>query len=283
MSDDEVIKAISRQCVPVAINRESISNEKSAAGDLYRDIRKQRPNQYQGIYVIDPKGKVLANQAEPPKDVKLWAKDLRDQIDAGVKAFGEITQRPAMKLTALDDRGIGTRADGSAVLAVTLRYMHLGLDKRGIGGPAFDSVVLTSEQLSKFGIAKAKAGMTWKVPATDAKHLHKVLSPNSDPNTLAQADEVTLAKLEGKVERVSRGIAYLRFTGRISGAHVWIFPPNKGKEINGDVKLDGVGTCDAITGKLKSIILVGMGEYRNYPPYDQVGKYGAVIEWKAKP
>ena len=88
MSDDDVIKAISRQCVPVAINRELISIEKSPVGDLYRDIQKQRPNQYQGIYVIDPKGKVLANQAEPPKDEKLWAKDLRDRIDSGVKAYG---------------------------------------------------------------------------------------------------------------------------------------------------------------------------------------------------
>ena len=282
MSDDQVIKAISRQCVPVAINRELISTEKSAAGDLYRGIQKQR-QQYQGIYVIDPSGKVLANQAEPPKNVKLWAKDLRDRIDVGVKAYGEVTQRPVMRLTALDDRGHGTRADGSAVLAVTMRYMHLGLDKRGIEGLSYDSVVLTAEQLSKFGVTKAKAGMTWKVPSTDAQHLHKVLSPNSDPNTLARADEVTFAKLEGKVERVSKGIAYLRFTGRITGTHIWQFPPNKGKEINGDVKLDGVGTCDAGTGKLRSIILIGMGEYRNYPPYDNLLKYGAVVEWKAKP
>ena len=267
----------------MAVNRELISTEKSSVGDLYRDIQKQRPNQYQGIYVIDPKGKVLANQAEPPKDEKLWAKDLRDRIDSGVKAYGEVTQRRATKFTALDDRGKGTRADGSAVLAVTIRYMHLGLDKRGIDGLTLDSVVLTSEHLSAFGVAKAKTGMTWKVPTTDAQHLHKVLSPNSDPNTLARADEVTVAKLEGKVERVSRGIAYLRFTGRISGTHVWIFPPNKGKEIHGDAKLDGVGTCDAVTGKLRSIILVGMGEYRHHPPYDNVVKYGAVVEWKAKP
>ena len=283
MSDDEVIKAISRQCVPVAINREQISQEKSAAGDLYRDIKKQRPNQYQGIYVVDPKGKVLANQAEPPKDEKLWAKDLRDRIDAGVTAYGEVTRRPTRKFTALDDRGRGTRSDGGAVLAVAIRVMHRGLDKRGIDGLTLDSVVLTSEQMSAFGVAKAKTGMTWKVPATDAQNLHKVLSPNSDPNTLARADEVTLAKLEGKVERVSRGIAYLRFSGRISGTHVWIFPPNKGKEIHGDVSLDGVGTCDAVTGKLRSIILVGMGEYRHHPPYDQIVKYGAVVEWKAKP
>ena len=121
------------------------------------------------------------------------------------------------------------------------------------------------------------------MPATVAQQLHKVLSPNSDPNTMPRADEVTFAKLTGKVERVSKGVAYLRYTGRITGIHVWEFPPNKGKEINGDVKLSGVGTCDAKTGELRSITLVGAGEYRNFPPYDNVVKYGAVVEWRAKP
>ena len=275
-------EAISRQCVPVAINRELLSKEKSPVGDLYRSIQKQR-TQYQGIYVIDPAGKVLANQAKPPEDEKLWAKDLREKIDAGVKAYGDVTRRPKTKFAALADRGEGTRADGSGVLAVYARFLHLGTDKRGFGDPTYDSVALTAAEFAHFGKRESKAGMTWKVPANVVQHLHKVLSPNSDPNTLARADEVTLAKLEGKVERVSKGIAYLSFTGQITGTHVWPYPPNKGKEINGDVKLIGVGTCDAKTGKLRSITLVGAGEYRNFPPYDQVTKYGAVVEWKAKP
>ena len=29
--------------------------------------------------------------------------------------------------------------------------------------------------------------------------------------------------------------------------------------------------------------LVGAGEYRNFPPYDNLIKYGAVVEWRAKP
>ena len=282
LSDDEVVKSISRQCVPVAINRELMSKDKTAVGDLYRSIQKQRPDQYQGIYIIDPDGKVLANQAKPTEDKNLWAKDLRDRIDAGVKAYGEVTRRPAMRFSALDDRGVGTRKDGSVILAVYARHLLLGLDKRGFGDPTYDSVVLTSEERAHFGQKEAKSGTTWKVPATVVKHLHKVLAPNSDPNTLARADEVTFAKLEGKVERVSRGIAYLRFTGRITGTHIWEFPPNKGKEIQGDVTLIGVGTCDATTGELRSITLVGAGEHRNYPPYDNVVKYGAVVEWKAK-
>ena len=254
LSDDTVFEAISRQCVPVAINRELMNKEKSAVGDLYRSIQKQRPEQYQGIYVIDPTGKVLANQAKPPEDEKLWAKDLRDKIDAGVKAYGSVTTRPKAKFT-----------------------------KRGFGDPTYDSDALTAEELAKFGPGEPKAGAKWKVPANVVQHFHKVLSPNSDPNTLARADEVTLAKLEGKVERIGKGIAHLSFTGQITGTHVWPYPPNKGKEINGDVKLIGVGTCDATTGKLRSITLVGSGVYRDIPPYDQVKKYGAVVEWKAKP
>ena len=280
LSDDEVVKAISRQCVPVAINREVISKEKSPAGDLYRSIQKQRPNQYQGIYVIDPEGKVLSNQANAPEDIRLWARDLRERIDAGVKAFGGVTRRPTAKFTALNDRGEGTRADGSIVLAVYLR--HIGPDGRGFGDPAYDSAALTSEERTHFGRAGAKTGATWKVPATAVRTLHKVLSPNSDPNTMPRADEVTFARLTAQVERVSKGVAYMRYTGRITGTHVWEYPPNKGKKIHGDVTLVGVGTCDAKTGELRSITLVGAGEYRNFPPYDQVSRYGAVVEWKAR-
>ena len=259
-----------------------MSKEKSPAGDLYRAIEKQRPKQYQGVYVVDPAGKVLANQATAPEDKRLWAKDLRDRIDAGVKAYGEVTRRPTAPFTALNDRGKGTRADGRAVLAVTMRTMHFGLDPRGFERPSHDSIALTPEQRIAFGKAGAETGATWKVPATVAQHLHKVLSPNSDPNTLPRADEVTFVRLTARVERVSKGVAYLRYTGRITGTHVWEFPPNKGKEIHGEVRFTGVGTCDAKTGELRSIVLVGMGEYRNFPPYDEVVKYGSVVEWKAK-
>ena len=283
MSDDEVVEAISRHCVPVAVDRGVLYREKSAVGDLYRAIQKQRPEQYQGIYVIDPEGKVLANQSKATADRTLWAKDLRERIDAGVKAYGDVTLRPAGRFAAQKDRGKGTRADGSVVFAVYTRVMHRGLDKVGFGKPMFDSVELTSADLAKFTPREPKSGMAWKVPATVTQHLHKVLSPNSDKNTLATTDEVTFAKLEGKVERVSRGVAFLRFTGRISGTHAWPFPPHKGKEMNGDVKLVGVGTCDADTGELRSITLVGAGEYRHYAPDDGLVKYGAIVEWKAKP
>jgi hypothetical protein len=283
LSDDEVVKAIARQCVPVALNRELISKEKSASGDLYRAIQKQRPKQYQGIYVVDPDGNVLSNHGHTPEDRSRWTKEVRDQIDAGVRAYGGVTRRPTAKFTALNDRGEGKRADGSIVLAVTVRHLLQGLDRRGIGVPSHDSIALTAEQRAPLGRAEAEAGQMWKVPATTVQRLHKVLSPDSDPNTLPRADEVTFARLLCKVERVSKGVAYLRYTGRIAGTHVWEFPPHKGKESHAEVNFTGVGTCDAETGELRSIILVGAGAYRSVPPYDQVSKYGAVVEWKAKP
>ena len=267
----------------MAINREMISKEKSAVGDLYRSIQKQRPEQYQGIYVIDAEGKVLANQAKPPKDESLWASDLRERINAGVKAYGGVTRRPASKFAALQDRGGGKRADGGAILAVYARVMHLGLDRRGFGDPTYDSVTLTATQLSHFAIRDPKVGDTWKVPAATVQSLHKVLSPNSDPNTLARADEVTFAKLEGTVERLGKNVAYLSFKGRITGDHVWEFPPNKGKTIHGDVQLVGVGACDLKTGELRSVTLIGDGVHRNFPPYDNTVRFGAVVEWKLKP
>ena len=33
---------------------------------------------------------------------------------------------------------------------------------------------------------------------------------------------------------------------------------------------------------LLSLLLLGDGRYRNYPPYDNVVRYGSVVEWRLK-
>jgi hypothetical protein len=48
------------------------------------------------------------------------------------------------------------------------------------------------------------------------------------------------------------------------------------------VTLSGAGTCEAKTGKLLSLTLVGYGVYRSDRPNDAAKKYGAIVDWRLK-
>jgi hypothetical protein len=268
--------------VPVALNLYKIRDKKGPAGDFFRDVQKQRPEQYQGIYVVSPAGKVLSNQAKEPARPKTWTQDLLDVLDRGVKAYGDVTTRKVKVVDPQPYRGAGVRSDESIVLAVYTRWMLFGVERRGLGTPTFDSIELTSTQVASLSLASSEKGATWQVPPGVVKQLHKALSATSDKSTLARANEVDQATLKGKVERIEAGIAYLSFEGKLAGEHAGNFDPNKGKKTKADLSLTGVGTCEARTGKLLSLTLVGDGSFRGFPPYNGAQRFGAVIEWQRK-
>jgi hypothetical protein len=276
-----VIRRVSRNFVPVALNLYEIRKAKGTGGDFFRAVQKQRPAQYQGLYAIDPAGKVLSSQANQPKKGS-WVNDTLRVLDDALDSYGEVTRRKVKASDPLPDRGKGVKEDGGIVLAVYTRPMVLGLDRRGLGAVAIDSVALTAGQRTTLGVPDAEAGITFEVPGRVVRLFHKVLSATSDASNLARPNEVTQSKLTGKVVRVRRGIAYLSFQGFLTGVHAWPFEPNKGKKIHAEVTLRGVGTADAKSGKLLSLTLVGDGRYRHFPPYDEVTKYGAVVQWRAE-
>ncbi len=282
MSDEAVIRRVTRNFVPVALNLYTIRVEKSPAGDFFRAMQKQRPEQYQGIWIVSSEGKILSTQSKEPEKRETWAQALLSVIKDGLTAFGEVTPRNPEAIELLPDRGVGRREDGSIVLKVHTRLMLLGLDKRGLGEPTFDSVVLTATDLGKLEFPNLTAGSEFDVPLTVARKLHRVLSPSSDANTMPRADEVTEGKLSATVERVRGEIVYLNFKGKIAGIHTWEFDPHKGKKIPAEMTFTGVGTCEKKTGKLLSMTLIGDGRYRTFPPYEEVKKFGAVVEWRRK-
>lgn len=282
MSDPTVIARIRRNFVPVALNLYTIRDAKGPGGDFFRSVQKQRPKQYQGLYVVTPEGKVLATQDRMLDPPKRWADAVLGMIAEATEATGPLAARLETPTTMPADRGVGRRKDGDMVLAVYARSMTLGLDRRGWGERAIDSVTLTASQAYYLSVKDRDAGTRWSMPASVVRKLHKVLSPNSDANTLATIDEVTAATMVGQVDRVAGGVAYLSFRGRIAGTHVWQFDPHKGKKIHAEVELHGLGTCEEKSGKLLSITLIGYGRYRNYPPYDEPEAYGAVVQWRAK-
>lgn len=277
-----MIKVIRRSFVPAALNLYEVRKDKGPAGELWQKVQKQKPELYQGLFVVDGDGKVLAAHGKMVEPDRKWAEEVLDTFSAALARFGKVTPRDPAPRDPLPGRGLGLRRDGGITLAVYLRPMVLGLDPRGLGQLALDSVNLSEDDASRFSRENAKEGQTWVIPAAIVSRFHKVLSPTSDANNLAREDEVTEARLKGKVEAVVDGVAYMRFSGRIAGEHVWEFPPHKGKKIKAEATLEGVGAADAKTGRLSRLVLVARGVFRSYPPHDDPSGYGAVLDWRRR-
>lgn len=269
--------------MPVAVNLHVIRKDTGPGGDFFRAVQKQRTDVYQGLFVVSPEGKVLAVQHRWNEKNDRWSRDVVAALETGVKAFGPVSERTVRRVDPLPFRGKGVREDGSINLAGYARWMMRGMDRTALGEIMLDSVDLTAKQVESLARPDATRGATWKVPASVVRQFHKILSPTSDKSTLARADEVTTANLEGRIERVSNGIAYLSFKGLVAGSHAGDFDPHKGKKTHAEMPLVGVGSCEAKTGKLLSITLVGDGWIRGFPPYDQKSRFGAVLEWRRTP
>jgi hypothetical protein len=203
LSEPEVIQQVTRCFVPVALNRLSIRQAKGASGDFFRAVEKQRPKQYQGIWIVSPEGKVLGSHDKMLHKPGEWGQAMLRVIDDSLTACGGVSTRKAGPIDLLPDRGVGERADGSIVLVVHTRFMLAGLDPKGfVLGPTFDSVILSKEDRADFELPGLSAGDDFKIDTEVVRKLHKVLSPNTDVGTLPRADEVTRAALRGKVVRV---------------------------------------------------------------------------------
>src|SRR5205823_3669921 len=82
-----------------------------AAGDFFRAAQKQRPAQYQGLYLVSPDGKVLASH-QNFKSHKTWPEELLDDLRPGLKAFGAVRPREVRRDDPTPRRGSGVRPDG---------------------------------------------------------------------------------------------------------------------------------------------------------------------------
>jgi hypothetical protein len=275
LSDDRVIEFVSRNFVPIAQNLYVIREEKGPAGDFFRDIQKQRPNQYQGLYIVNAEGKVLASHQQFNSE-KTWTNELLADLKPGLKAVGEIKPRDLKHVDPLPHRGIGVREDGSVVLALYLRFSIKGVPLREVPDPTIDSLPLSAAEWTKWAPFKPEAGATWSLPEGVVRKFSRVLGP-SDEDSMPRPKEVQSVQFSGKVQSVEDGIAYLTYEGRISGFHET--QSNKGK-CHGEAMLIGVGVYDVKNGRMLSMTLVFDGVFRGVKPYNQPAKYSAVVEWK---
>lgn len=272
-----MIRFIATNTVPVAQNLYEIRKQTDSAGDFFRAVQKQRPAQYQGLYLVAPDGKVLASHQNFKSD-KTWAKELLADLEPGLKAFGPIKPRDAQRGDPSPQRGNGLLADGGATLAIYLRYSIKGIPLRELPNPMIDSLTLTAKDLTKLAPPKPEVGAGWEIPEDLARRFSRLLGPG-DEDTMPRPNEVTSFKLTGKVRALEAGVAHLIYEGKLTGSHL-----NQAKKrTQAEVKLTGVGRYDAKAKRLLSLVWVSDGAYKGPPPYDQPRSYSAVVEWTRNP
>jgi hypothetical protein len=257
----------------VAVNLYKVRRARGAGGELFRAAQRQK-DQYQGLWVLSPAGKVLAGHHDV-KDHKNWPQEVLDTLDAGLKAFGPVRPRRVKPTDPLPHRGVGTGPDGAVTLAVYARYLHRG--KRD--GPAvIDSLTLPAGQWRAFMPPKATAGTEWALPGAVARRLCRGLSPSSDQSTMPRPGEVSAVRLSGRVVEVKEGIARLRYRGEIAARHTY-----EGKASHGQARVIGSGSYDVKARRMRSLLLLLEGTHRSPPPYDQAARETeAVVEWSCE-
>jgi hypothetical protein len=262
----------------VALNLYVIRAQKDSAGDFFRAAQKQRPAQYQGLYLVARGGRVLASH-QNFKSHKTWPQEVLADLEPGLKAFGDLKPRDPRRSDPLPQRGHGVESDGTVTLAIYLRYSIKGIPLRELPNPTIDSLRLTPKELADLAAPKPNPGTESEVPEALARRFSRVLGPG-DEDTMPRPPEVTSLKLAGKVQAVEDNVAYLVYEGTLAASHL-----NQAKKrTHGTATLTGVGRYDVKAGRLLSFVWVFDGVYRGPPPYDQPRAYSGVVEWsRARP
>src|SRR5438034_3934720 len=180
-----VIHRVTTNFVPVAVNLYKVRQARDAGGELFRSVQRQK-DQYQGIWIVSPSGKVLAGHHEI-KSRETWTQEVLDTVNAAVKAFGPVPPRQVKATNPLPFRGHGVQPDGTVCLAAYARQM-LGGERQNApagvpasrlwlwdgvlrpDGPAvIDSLTLTAREWASLVPARHKVGTTWAVPEAVAR------------------------------------------------------------------------------------------------------------------
>jgi hypothetical protein len=287
-----VIRLISENFVPVALNLYVIREDKSAAGDFYRKAQQQMPEQYQGLYLCSPDGKLLVKKTLWSKERQSWSDNVLRGLTEGLQAFGSVEPRQG-RSDYLARRGCGLNKDGGVILSVSTKLLLVpqlpedlaDLNISAIPATGHDRILLSAAELATLVPAGVSEGTKWVTSEVTARKFFPVLD-NWDKR-FRKPSEVTDVHLAGKVRSVRHGIAYLNFEGHIGGTHVWpreAGPAFAGKSLRSEMKLlAGVGAYDVKAGNLISLTLVfegRAGDPEKLRTPGQEGHYGAVVEWR---
>jgi hypothetical protein len=308
LSSDDVIRRVSASFVPVAVNLYKVREADDAGGELFRSVQRQK-DQYQGVWIVSPEGKVLAaihdyQAVRDQEKLKLdtgevrrrMAEELLAVVNRALDEFGPVTTRSAEADNPLPSRGRGVQADGSVTLAVYARQMLGGGREsappsvpesrlwlwegplRADGPPVIDSFSLDAKRWSAFAPPKSQPGMTWEVPDTIAREFCRVLVPSSDQSAMPLPDDARRARLTATVESIEDGVARIRLVGDWEAVH--LCEGDADRPIGGVAVADGIVTYDLDQKAVQSLLLVFRGTHGR--PNDDNGQNptGAVVEWR---
>lgn len=293
---------MSQNFVPAAINLYRVRQATDGSRELFRSIQTQK-DQYQGIWIVSPGGKVLAGKHDY-EDFKNGARELLKTIDAGLAAFGPVKPRrvkPVEKISAemisafLPFRGKSVRPDRSVNLALYVRQVRGGGREtippgvgpgrawvwngryRVDGPPVLDTVSFSSAEWRAFAPKKVEPGASWSVPEQVARKFTRLLTASSDQSAMPRPEDAKLAKMECTVESVSGGEARIRLSGRWQMVHAR--EGDKNRLLFGAATARGVAVYDVRGHSMRSFLLVFDGTVRYRRADAPPNRTGAVAEW----
>lgn len=282
--------------MPVAVNLYKTRKAQDAGGELFRSVQRQK-DQYQGIWIVSPQGKVLAGHHEIKRH-ETWTQEVIETTDAAVRLFGSVPPRQAQATNPLPFRGQGVQPDGSVCLAIYARQMLGGGRQTAPAGVAdsrlwlwdgtlrpdgpvvIDSLTLAAEQWLALSPPKTEVGTTWSVPDAVARQFCRVLVPSSDQSAMPHPEDAKLARLTATVETVEGGLARIHLTGVWDAVH--LIEGDATRPVRGAATADGVAVYDLKQRSLQSLLLVFSGTYGR-PNDESVCATGAVAEWQYEP
>jgi hypothetical protein len=274
------------------VNLYTVRRAKGAGGKLFRSVQRQK-DQYQGIWIVSPQGKVLAGHQEF-KSPESWVQEVRETMDAALKAFGSVSPREVKPTNPLPYRGHGVQPDGGVCLAVYCRQMMGGgrenvpagvpASRRWVwngglrpdGPPVIDSLTLTAHEWTTLAPPRTEVGTTWSVPEAVTRKLCRVLIPSTDQAAMPHPEDAKLARLTGTVEAVGGGVARVRLAGAWQAVHLQ--EGDAKRPLRGAATAQGIAIYDLKRRAIQSVLLVFSGSYGR--PHDEaVNAAGAVVEW----
>ena len=292
MSDDAVVRRVATHFVPVAVNLYKTRSAQDAGGELFRSVQRQK-DQYQGIWIVSPEGKVLAGHHEI-KSHETWTQEVLETADAALKIFGSVEPRDVQATNPLPFRGHGVQPDGSVCLGLYARQMLGGgrhnapagvADSRlwlwdgtlrPDGPPVIDSLTLAAEEWAALVPPKTEVGTTWSVPEAVARQFCRVLIPSSDQSWMPRPEDAKLARITGTLESVEGGLARIRLAGVWEAVH--LVEGDATRPVRGAATAEGLAVYDLKLQAIQSVLLVFSGTHGR-PSDESVCANGAVVEW----
>jgi hypothetical protein len=278
MNNEAVIRRISENYVPVAVNIYSMRG-KDPASQFFQSVQKQKYS-YQGVWIVDPAGNVtLMGLGE--KNLEVRIKKFIDDLDRIVDTFGRMKPRSVKWQDPLPWRGVGVQPDGKVTMALYVRHCSTRewetfTPVKGL--PGIDSITFDAEEWAAFTPAKIQVGAAWNIPGGVVRKFNRGVDGTWDVSV--KPEHAKLAQLQAVVEAVDRKQARIRLTGKVESS--WIKPFNnpKKKTTYAWCDLEGSALYEVEKKALGSMLLLFRGGLPEDPSDRQTGTLLAgFAEW----